>query len=126
MGIGPPSLTAVITVSDEVGVEQALTADPDLVQQAFAHLSAKGDLGRLLDGVSLACDLLGARKESARRVIVLISESRDRQSKAHFADVALKAQQDDVVVYTLSFSAYTTALTQKASEIPPPPDQPGL
>ncbi len=55
---------------------------------------------------------------------MLISESRDLQSKAHFADVALKAQQDQVAVYTLSYSAFTTAFTQKASERQPS-DQPG-
>jgi Ca-activated chloride channel family protein len=75
--------------------------------------------------VSLACDILAARKEPARRVVVLISESRDRGSKAHFQDVAAKAEKDDVVIYTLSYSAYTTAFTQKASERKVA-DEPGL
>ncbi len=125
METGVPSLAALVTVSNEVRVEQPFTADPDILEDVFAKISARGDSGRLLDGVSLACDLLSARKEPARRVIVLIGESRDRQSKAHFADVVLKAQKDDVVIYTLSYSAYATAFTQKASERRPP-DQPGL
>jgi VWFA-related protein len=124
METGAASLAAVVTVSDEVRIEQAFTADPDTLGDVFAKISARGYSGRLLDGVSLACDLLAARKEPARRVIVLVSESRDRQSKAHFADVVLKAQKDDVVIYTLSYSAYATAFTQKASERQPP-DQPG-
>ncbi len=126
MDTGTPSLAAVITVSDDVRIAQNFTGDPDTLDDVFAKLQATGDSGRLLDGVSLACDLLAARKEPARRVIVLISESRDRQSKARFADVAVKAQKDDAVIYTISYSAYTTAFTQKASELPPPPDQPGL
>jgi VWFA-related protein len=120
-----PSLAAVVTVSDEVRIAQDFTADPNMLGDVFSKISASGDLGRLLDGVSLACDMLAARKEPARRVVVLISESRDRGSKAHFADVALKAQEDDVVIYTLSYSAYATAFTQKASERQPP-DEPGL
>jgi hypothetical protein len=40
-------------------------------------------------------------------------------------DVVAKAQKDDVVVYTLLYSAHATAFTQKASERQPPPDQPG-
>ncbi len=126
MGTGAPSLAAVVSVSDEIRVEQDFTADPDILGDVFAKISATGGSGRLLDGVSLACDLLTARKEPARRVIVLISESRDRQSKTQFADVAVKAQKNDVVIYTLSYSAYATAFTQKASERQPPPDQPGL
>lgn len=125
MGRGAPSLAAVVTVSDEVRIAQDFTADPNLLGDVFAKIKAAGDSGRLLDGVSMGCDLLAARKETARRMIVLISESRDRQSKAHFADVVSKAQQDDVVIYTLSYSAYATAFTQKASERQPEADQPG-
>lgn len=121
---GVPSLTAVVAVSDEVSVAQTFTADPDILGDAFAKISASGDAGRLLDGVSLACDLLAARKEPARRVVVMIGESRDRQSKARFEDVVAKAQQEDVVIYTLSYSAYATAFTQKASERQPA-DEPG-
>jgi VWFA-related protein len=125
METGAPSLAAVVTVSDEIRIQHDFTADPDSLGDVFAKLSAKGDSGRLLDGVSLACDMLAGRKEPARRVIVLISESRDRQSQAHFADVVTKAQKDDVVIYTISYSAYTTAFTQKNSDRQPPPDQPG-
>jgi VWFA-related protein len=124
MEMGAPSLAAVVTVSDEVRIAQDFTADPNVLGDVFAKISASGDSGRLLDGINLACDLLAARKEPARRVIVLVSESRDRQSKSHFADVVVKAQKDDVVIYTLSYSAYATAFTQKAAERQPP-DQPG-
>ncbi len=126
MGIGTPSLVAVVTVDDELRVTQDFTADPDILNDAFAKISATGDGARLIDGISLACDLLAARKEAARRVIVLISGSRDLQSNAHFTDVVLKAQKDDVVVYTISYSAFTTAFTQRSSDRPPPPDEPGL
>ncbi|HEY7304516.1 MAG TPA: VWA domain-containing protein [Bryobacteraceae bacterium] len=126
METGSPSLAAVVTASDEVRVAQDFTPDPDVLEETFKKVRAAGDAGRLLDAVSLACDMLAVRKEQARRVIVLISESRDRQSKAHFADVAGKAQKNDVAVYTVSYSAYTTAFTQKASDRQPLPDEPGL
>lgn len=126
MEIGAPSVAAVITVSDDVRIAQNFTADPDILDDVFAKLSARGDAGRLLDGVSLACDMLAARKEPARRVVVLIGESRDRESKAKFEDVAVKAQKNDIVIYTLSYSVYAIAFTQKASDRPPPPDEPGL
>jgi hypothetical protein len=46
-------------------------------------------------------------------------------SKAMFADVVVTAQRDDVVIYTVSYSAYTTPFTQKASERQVP-DEPGV
>jgi VWFA-related protein len=124
METGAPSLAAVVSASDEVRVQQDFTSDANILGDVFAKISATGDSGRLLDGVSLACDLLAARKEAARRVIVLIGESRDRKSEAHFPDVVAKAQKTDAVIYTISYSAYATAFTQKASERKTP-EEPG-
>jgi len=126
METGVPSLAALVAVADDVRIVQDFTADSDRLADVFAKISATGDSGRLLDGVSLACDMLAAKKQPARRIVVLISESRDRQSKTHFADLVLKAQKDDVVVYTISYSAYASAFTQKASDRPSPADEPGL
>jgi VWFA-related protein len=126
MGTGIPSLTAVVTVTDEVRVVQAFSANPDWLQNTFDKISAGGGAARLIDGVNAACDLLAQRKESARQVIVLIGESRDSESKAHFQDVVVKAQKEDAVIYTISYSPIAIAFTQKASDIPPPPDEPGL
>jgi VWFA-related protein len=125
MGTVMPSLAAVVTAADELRVALPFTADPDALGDAFARLRASGGASRLLDGVSLACDLLASRKESGRRLIVLIGESRDLDSKARFADVLLKAQKADIVIYTISYSAFTTAFTQKASDRPEEADQPG-
>lgn len=126
MGTGAPSLAALVSVSDDVRIEQEFTPDPDALRDAFRKLSAKGDSGRLLDGVSMACDMLASKPDAARRLVLLVSESRDRQSRAHFPEVVAKAQKSDIAVYTLSYSAYATAFTQKTSDLPPPPDQPGL
>lgn len=125
MGTGNPSLVALVTVSDEVKLEQDFTSDPDALGDAFAKMKARGSSDRLLDGLSFACDMLAAKKQSARRIIILISESRDRGSKSRFPDVLVKAQKQDLVIYTLSYSAYATAFTQKSSEREPEPDQPG-
>lgn len=125
MDTGNPSLAAVVSTSDEVGTVQDFTSDANELKAAFQKLRSGGDGARLLDGVNLACDLLLERKDASRRVIVLIGESRDRGSKTKIAEMAAKAQQGDIAIYTLSYSAYTTAFTQKASERPEPPDQPG-
>lgn len=126
LGTGFPSYAAVVTVSDDVRTAQDFTADSDRLHDVFAKLEARGDSGRLLDGVNLACDMLSAKTQAARRIVVLIGESRDRGSKMHFADVVTEAQRDQISIYAISYSAYLTPFTQKASEIPPPPDEPGL
>lgn len=126
MDIGQPSMAAVVTAADDVKVTQNFTADPNILDDTFNKLSASGDSSRLIDAVNLGCDLLAARKTASRRVIVLISGSRDSGSRAHFSDVVVKAQKDDVVIYTISYSAFATAFTQRASDRQPPPDELGL
>jgi VWFA-related protein len=126
MEIGLPSLAAVIAAADEVKVVQDFTADPQVLRDTFAAISARGSSSRVIDGVNLACDLLATRNQAARRVVVVISGSRDLQSKAHFPDVVVKAQRHDVVIYTISYSAFTTAFTQKPSERETAADEPGL
>lgn len=126
MGTGRPSYAALVSVSDDVSITQDFTSDADTLHDVFAKLAAKGDSGRLLDGINLACEMLAAKTQAARRIVVLVSESRDRQSKTHFADVVTKAQRNEIAIYSISYSAYLTAFTQKASDVPPPPDEPGL
>ncbi len=116
----------LLAVADEVHVLQDFTADPNTLDDTFAKISANGGAAPIIDGVSLACDLLAKKPEAARRVIVVISGSRDLGSKLHLPDVIVKAQKINAVVYTVSYSAYATAFTQKSSDRPPPPDQPGL
>jgi VWFA-related protein len=126
LGINQPSLTAVVGVSDEVAVMQNFSPDPNVLRDTFGRLSGKGTSNRLIDGVNLACDLLSAKQKAARRMIVMLGESHDSQSKATFRDVVVKAQREDVVIYTISYSAFTTAFTQRASQRPPAKDEPGL
>lgn len=126
MGIERPSLAAVVTVADDVSLVQKFTADPDILRDIFAKLVAKGNSSRITDGVNLACDLLGTSDNAARRVIVAISESRDVGSGANFSDVVVKAQRKDILIYTVSYSAFVTALTQKASDRPPAPRSTGI
>lgn len=116
METGAPSLTALVTASDEVRVRQDFTANPDVIGKAFSMIHPDGEGGRLLDGVDAACDMLAARKEPARRIIIVLGETRDRGSKTHLQDVVAKAQKANVTIYTLSYSAYATPFTQKSSE----------
>lgn len=126
MGIEQHSKAAVVTAADQVNLRQNFTADPDMLGDTFAKLSAKGNSGRLIDGINLACDLLKSTDTAARRIIVLISGTQDNGSAARFSDVVVKAQSENVVIYTVSYSAFVTAFTQKASDRPPQPDEPGL
>jgi VWFA-related protein len=72
----------------------------------------------MLDAVTEAARLLESESPSHRRVILLISESKDRGSKAHIADVLALLERKNILVCTLTFSAYITPFTAKPEDLP--------
>ena len=55
-------------------------------------------------------------RPKVRRVLLLISESRDRSSKADLESVVVAAQTAGVAVYAATYSAFRTAFTAKPTE----------
>src|ERR1035438_1884429 len=67
----------------------------------------------MLDAVNSAIEHL-AKRPNARRVLLLISESRDRGSQTDLAAVTKAAQSADVSIYAFTYSVLKTAFTSKA------------
>jgi VWFA-related protein len=91
------------------------TKDADALVRGFRGLrvSERQTKARLLDATSSAIDHL-ARRENVRRVLLLISETRDRGSETK-ADVVIGAAQlAGVTIYAMSYSAFATASASKA------------
>lgn len=96
---------------------QEFTNDEDLLDNAFAKLAPHGKAGeekdaRMLDAVHDAVERLRVLP-NVRRVLLLISESRDRSSETTLEAATVAAQTAGVAVYALTFSALKTAFTSK-------------
>lgn len=114
---GEGSDAALITAGEQVRVAQPPTPDPTAPETALRDLKPGAQsAGRDLDGVSMALDLLSKRDRNRRPIILLISETRDRGSKANLQDVLRRAQQENVTVWTVSNSAYVTPFTTSAAD----------
>jgi VWFA-related protein len=111
---GDRGCAAVVSFAERVDWLQECTRDPDALERAFQELRPGEDKeGRLLDAVQSAVEHL-RRQPNARRVLLLISESRDRGSETAL-DVAISAVQlAGITVYAATYSAYKTAFTSKA------------
>lgn len=114
---GEGSDAALITAGAQVRVAQAPTADADAIESAFRELKPGAQaVGRDLDGLAMALNLLARRDPDRRRMILLISESRDRGSKAKLPDILRVAQQENVTIWTISYSAFVTPFTTSAAD----------
>lgn len=120
---GERGCAALLTFDARVQWVQDCTSDEDKLLAAFGRLhSGDEKTGRMLDAAQAAITRLQARPNS-RRVLLLISESRDRGSETDLDAVVMSAQKADVTVYAATYSAMKTAFTAKPSEIdsPTPP-----
>ena len=82
---------------------------------------------RMLDGVKEAIKQL-SRYGNARRVVLLISESKDRGSESDIGSVIVDALIQGVAVYTANYSAmvtgFTTSSGMQLAQLNRPPDGP--
>ena len=114
---------ALVSFAESVSWLQECTNDPDALQRAFRQIQAgKYKQAVMLDAVAAAIERL-RRQPNARRVLLLISESKDRGSKAALDVVSKAAESADVTIYAATYSLAKTAFTSKAQvgEPPPPP-----
>lgn len=111
---------AIVTFDSEVQVVQQFTPDFDKLEKAVQRLKPGDEGGKLIDAVAEATRLLETRPRGRRRVLLILSETRDRGSKAKLEETATAIQRANVMVYPVTYSAYVTAFTAKPGSTPPP------
>ncbi|MHB1936353.1 MAG: VWA domain-containing protein [Acidobacteriaceae bacterium] len=95
---------AVVEFDSRPRMLQDFTSDPNAVQHAIYAIQPGDDGAAILDSVWYAVDMLRDEPPQDLRVIVLLSETRDKGSVTPVKEVVRKIGQSDVVVYSLAFS----------------------
>ena len=115
--LGERGAVAIVTFTDEIRVWQDFTSKPEVIGSCLKNLLPQGEGVRMHDAVAKAVDMLVERKDRARRrVVIVVSESKDHGSKTKLADLVTRAQEANVIVYPLTYSVYMTAFTTKGGE----------
>jgi VWFA-related protein len=117
---GERGCAAVMSFSERIVWIQECTNSDDAIARALEKVrpgAAKS--ARMLDAVHESIERLRQRPNS-RRVLLLISESRDRGSETALDQVAVAAQTAGVTVYAATYSAFKTGFTSKSSPMVEP------
>ena len=130
--IGEDGEIAVVSFDHKVQVLTNFTSDPDQIHAAF---NGKDKLGNYVlkagswtsamnDATMEAINMLKNRPANRKRIIILISESRDQGSGLHVRDVLTAAEFANVVIYPMDVSHLLTSLTStptpsRPNNIPP-------
>ena len=67
----------------------------------------------MIDAVERGVQMLKNKQSNRRRIILLISETRDVSSEARLRETLIAAQLNNVTVYTVDISRIVTSLTAK-------------
>ena len=121
---GDRGCAGVVTFSDRVDWLQECTNDAGALTRAIELVRpGAGKKARLLDAAFGSIKAL-EKQPNSRRVLLLISESRDRSSETALEQVATAAEAAAVTVYAATYSVFTTAFTSNSAPEPQAPKVP--
>jgi len=103
----PDNEAAVLFFDSRLELVQDFTSDGDQVENRLKKLPVGNRGAAIMDAVAYSARLLGHRPEHRKRVLLLISETRDHGSKFTTLESALAAiNNNDVSIYALPFAPY--------------------
>lgn len=118
---GERGSAAVLSISDRVRVVQDFTGDPGQIARAFEQLApVRARRAVALDAAAQAVEMFRQRPGGERRVLLLISESKDRGSEATLESVLEQLQRENVQVFAATFSPTRTQFTTRGADRPKP------
>lgn len=106
---GPRNEAALLLFDSKLDLVQDFTNNGDVIEADLKDLQPGDNGAAILDAVAYAAKMLGRRPEGRKRVLLLISETRDHGS--HFAkidDAVRLVETTHTLVYALPFSPYVS------------------
>ena len=100
----PESKVALLAFDSQVHPVANFTSDEAAIRRDLNSLQPGNGGAAVLDAVSAAVKLLNGVPKDRKRVLLLISETRDHGSSASIDDVIKAMGNSNAVVYTLAFS----------------------
>jgi len=120
--VGDRGQAAVIEFDDEIRVRTDFTADSGVIRTAFEGTRSRSiRTARLIDAVIEGVKMLDTRPPNNRRVMLILSESRDRGSKSKLSEAIELAQRAGVTVYPATYSVQGSSFISKPENSPSMP-----
>jgi VWFA-related protein len=112
--IGDQGEAAVLAFDSRIRVMQEFTSDTAKITDALKKIHAGSSQNRMIDAVEEGARLLSNRPKNRRRIILLVSETRDKSSEARLKETLIAVQLANVDVYSVDISRMITSVMAKA------------
>jgi VWFA-related protein len=117
---GDQGEVALVAFDHRIRVLQDFTSDGDKVDQALKSIKPGSSSSRMTDAVIEAARMLRSRAKDRRRVLLMISETRDNGSSGKVREALTDLQFDNVSVYSVNINRLVTSMLARSQ--PPRPD----
>ncbi len=111
--VGDNGEVAVMAFDHRFDVMQEFTTDPDKIEAAIKKIKPGSSTKAIKDAISEGVRMLRSRPPNRRRILLIVSETRDRGSSTRPRVAVMNAQLNNVLVYSVDISRLITTLYSK-------------
>jgi len=102
--VGEGGEAALLTFNQRVDVIQDFTGDLGKLTQVLRQVETSYNKSHLIDATLHGIRLLKTRPPERRRILLLISETRDQGSESKLRDAVAEAEVNNILIYSLNIS----------------------
>ncbi|MDP9170093.1 MAG: VWA domain-containing protein [Acidobacteriota bacterium] len=111
--IGTQGEAAIIAFDGRLRLMQDFTNDPDKLKVAVDKIQAGNAQSRMIDAVDRGVYMLRKRPRDNRKIVLLISETRDEGSETRLREALIDTNLSNVLVYSVDITQLAVRLTEK-------------
>jgi VWFA-related protein len=112
--IGDQGEASLLAFDSRIRPLQEFTSDADKLETALKKIQPGSSQSRMIDAVEEGVRELRSRPQNRRRVLLLVSETRDKSSEARLRETLIFAQLANVSIYTVDISRVVTSVMAPA------------
>lgn len=128
-----PYRVSLVTFDSQPEDQWSFTSNVDALKDSFEHPQEGDEGAAIFDALKFGIPQLAQRPSAQRRILILISQPQDDGSKVHAEDIVRMLGEDNITIFSLTFSPEKTWLkdqfSKPRSEAPPyqmSPDHPPI
>jgi VWFA-related protein len=122
--LGDNAEIAILAFDDRITTLTDFTSEPPKIDAGFKKLSPGSYTSDLNDAAMAGINMLRNRPSTRRRVLVLMSENRDKGSGIKVSEVLTAAEFANVAIYSVNMSQLIASLTSEGQANRPNPIPP--
>jgi VWFA-related protein len=119
--VGTQGEAAIIAFDHRIRTMQDFTNDPDKIKVAIDKINPGSSSSRMVDAVDKGVYMLNRRPKNNRKVLLLVSETRDTASETRLREALIDANLANVLIYTVDITQIAVRLTEKQPDPGPVP-----